>query len=394
MTKLRTVSSCGVSRLCALILTLTADACGGSGAASRAGATAAADPMTVDVARVIEQPLDVELSLPGELTAFQSVAVYPRVAGFVKAVHVDRGSRVRAGDVLVTLEAPEVIAQRAEAQSKLQGAEAQLSVARAKAESDRGTYEKLKAASATPGVVAGNDVLIAEKAAEVSQSQIVLAQQSIEAARQSLNALRDMEGYLRLTAPFDGVITERNVHPGALVGPSGASTSAAPLLRLVQNQRLRLVVPVPEAYTSQMKPGASIPFAVSAYPGETFSGTVARIAQAVDVTTRTMAVELDVNNSNGRLAPGTFCQVRWPIHRSSPSLFVPATSVATTTDRTFVIRIRDRKTEWVDVKTGLTSGPQVEVFGELHAGDDIVGRATDELRPGTEVHAREGKPGK
>jgi membrane fusion protein, multidrug efflux system len=395
MTTLRTFMS-RAHRLRSLLLVAVATAaCGGSGATtSGTGAAAPADPVMVDVAKVVEQPLDVELSLPGELTAFQSVAVYPRVAGFVKAVHVDRGSRVRTGDVLVTLEAPEVIAQRAEAQSKLQGAEAQLSVARAKAEADRGTYEKLKAASATPGVVAGNDVVVAEKAAEAGQSQIVSAQQSIEAARQSLNALRDMEGYLRLTAPFDGVITERNVHPGALVGPASPSTSATPLLRLVQNQRLRLVVPVPEAYTSQMKPGTSIPFTVAAYPGATFSGTVARIAHAVDVTTRTMAVELDVMNGDGRLAPGTFCQVRWPIHRSAPSLFVPPPSVATTTDRTFVIRIRDGKTEWVDVKTGLTSGPQVEVFGELQAGDDIVGRATDELRPGTQVHARESKPGK
>lgn len=391
MTMLSTVMS-RPQWLCSLLLMVAAAACSGP-TTSGTGATTSADPVTVDVAQVVEQPLNVELSLPGELTAFQSVAVYPRVAGFVKAVHVDRGSRVRAGDVLVTLEAPELIAQRAEAQSKLQGAEAQLAVARARAEADRGTYEKLRAASATPGVVAGNDVVVAEKAAEAGQSQMVSAQQSIEAARQSLNALRDMEGYLRLTAPFDGVITERNVHPGALVGPASASSSAAPLLRLVQNQRLRLVVPVPEAYTSQMKPGTSIPFTVAAYPGATFSGTVARIAQAIDVTTRTMAVELDVTNGDGRLAPGTFCQVRWPIHRSTPSLFVPAASVASTTDRTFVIRIRDGKTEWVDVKPGLTSGPQVEVFGDLRAGDQVVGRATDELRPGTQVRAREGKPG-
>jgi membrane fusion protein, multidrug efflux system len=395
MTTLRTFIS-RAHRLRSLLLVAVATAaCGGSGATtSGAGATAPADPVMVDVAKVVEQPLNVELSLPGELTAFQSVAVYPRVAGFVKAVHVDRGSRVRTGDVLVTLEAPEVIAQRAEAQSKLKGAEAQLSVARAKAEADQGTYEKLKAASATPGVVAGNDVVVAEKAAEAGQSQIESAQQSIEAARQSLNALRDMEGYLRLTAPFDGVITERNVHPGALVGLASASTSSAPLLRLVQNQRLRLVVPVPEAYTSEMKAGTSVPFTVAAYPAAKFSGTVARIARAVDVTTRTMAVELDVNNRDGRLAPGTFCQVRWPIHRSVPSLFVPSTGVATTTDRTFVIRVRDGRTEWVDVKTGLTSGSQVEIFGDLHSGDRIVARATDELRSGTEVRTREGKPAK
>ncbi|MGH9141680.1 MAG: biotin/lipoyl-binding protein, partial [Vicinamibacterales bacterium] len=102
----------------------------------------------------MEQPLDVQLSLPGELTAFQSVAILPRVSGFVKTVQVDRGSVVRAGDLLATLEAPEMVAQRAEAQARLQAAEAQLAVARAKADADTGTFNKLKAASATPGVVA------------------------------------------------------------------------------------------------------------------------------------------------------------------------------------------------------------------------------------------------
>jgi hypothetical protein len=105
-----------------------------------------------------------------------------------------------------------------------------------------------------------------------------------------------------------------------------------------------------------------------------------------------MPVELDVSNRDGRLAPGTFCQVRWPVRRSGPSLFVPSASVATTTDRTFVIRIRDGRTEWVDVRTGLTSGALVEVFGDLQAGDEIAGRGTDELRSGSEVRPRESQP--
>jgi membrane fusion protein, multidrug efflux system len=151
-------------------------------------------------------------------------------------------------------------------------------------------------------------------------------------------------------------------------------------------------VPVPEAYTSDLKTGTQIPFTVAAYPGESFSGTVARIAQAVDVGTRTMAVELDVANREGRLAPGTFCQVRWPVRRPRPSLFVPSTSIGATTDRSFVIRVRGGKTEWVDVRTGLTSGPLVEVFGELRGGDEIAVRGTDELRPGTDVRPREPEP--
>ena len=376
----------------AFAASLAAAACGGGDGASPAAPVTAAGPAAIDVVRVVEQSLDVPLSLPGELTAFQSVAMFPRVTGFVKSVNVDRGSRVRAGQLLASLEAPEVVAQRSEAQSKLQAAEAQLSVARAKADADNGTFARLKAASATPGVVAGNDVVIAEKTADGSANQVIAAEQSVEAARQAVNAIRDMEGYLRMTAPFAGVITERNVHPGALVGPSTSGAGATPLLQLVDTNRLRLVVPVPEAYTAEMKPGAEIAFTVAAYPGQGFSGKVARIAQAVDVGTRTMAVELDVANADGRLAPGTFCQVRWPVRRSGPSLFVPSASVAATTDRTFVIRIRNGKTEWVDVKTGLTSGALVEVFGDLRAGDEIAGRGTDELRPGTEVRPRESKP--
>ena len=353
---------------------------------------ATSGPLVVDIVRVVEQPLDVRLSLPGELTAYQTVAVFPRVTGFVKSVTVDRGSRVRAGDLLLTLDAPELVAQRLEAQSKVQAAEAQFAAARSKAEADTSTFDRLKAASAVPGVVAGNDVVVAGKAADASGSLVVSAQQGIEAARQALNAVRDMEAYLRVSAPFDGVVTERNVHPGALVGPPAAGSAAAPLLRIVDDRRLRLVVPVPEAYSSDVESGAEIPFSVAAHPGQTFTGKVARIARAVDVGTRTMAVELDVANNGGRLSAGTFSQVRWPVHRSSPSLFVPSTSVASTTGRTFVVRVRGGRTEWVDVRTGFVSGPLVEVFGDLQPGDDIANRGTDELRPGTEVRPREPKP--
>src|SRR6266540_2263628 len=133
-------------------------ACSGPETA-RPAAPAAGDSPTIAVVHPIERPLDVQLSLPGELKAYQSVDIFPRVTGFVKTVGVDRGSTVRAGDVLAVLEAPELVAQRAEAQSKVQAAEAQLSVSRAKADADRSTFERLKAASATPGVVAGNEVV-------------------------------------------------------------------------------------------------------------------------------------------------------------------------------------------------------------------------------------------
>jgi RND family efflux transporter MFP subunit len=351
-----------------------------------------AGPPTVEVVKVVEQPLNVTLSLPGELTPYQTVALYSRVTGFVKSITVDRGSRVHAGQQLATLEAPELVAQRSEAQSKLQSAQAQLAAIRAKADASASTYEKLKAASATPGVVAGNDVVLAQKTVEADQSQISAALQNVEAARQALASVTDIEAYLRVTAPFSGVVTERNVHPGALVGPGGAPGPSLPIVRVVDSNRLRLVIPVPEAYTAGVTSGTALTFTVAAYPGQRFTGTLSRISEAVDVSTRTMAVELDVNNADGRLAPGTFTQVKWPVRRTAPSLLVPAGSVASTTGRTFVIRVRGGRTEWVDVKTGLTSGPLVEVFGDLKPGDEIAARGTDELKAGTSVQAKQAKP--
>jgi len=376
-----------------LILCIGFAACRGATPGVKEGEKASGgEPPVVEVVRVVEQSLNATASMPAELTAYQTVAIYPRVTGFVKTIRVDRGTRVRAGEILAVLDAPELAAQRAEAQSKLQAASAQLAAVRAKADADTGVYERLKAAAATPGVVAGNDVVVAGKAVEADQGQVTASQQAVEGARQALAAVRDTESYLTITAPFAGVVTERNVHPGALVGPGGGAGAAAPMVRLVEDDRLRLVVPVPEAYTAGVTAGTDVSFAVAAYPGQTFTGKVARIARSVDVSTRTMAVELDVTNADGRLTPGAFCQVSWPVHRPGPSLLVPSGSVTSTTGRTFVVRIRNGRTEWVDVKTGVASGPLVEVFGDLRARDEIAARGSDEIRAGTNVRAREAKP--
>jgi RND family efflux transporter MFP subunit len=369
-------------------LAFAVSACGSRGSAADAQKPAPSGPPTLEVVQIVERPVDVTLEMPGELDPYETVAIFPKVTGFLRAIRVDRGSRVRAGELMAELEAPELVAQWAEGQSKLQAAEAQLAVTRSKADADASTYDRLKAASATPGVVAGNDLVLAQKTVEADQSQMTVAERNVDAARQALNSISQMEGYLRVTAPFDGIVTERNVHPGALVGPNSGAAATTPMLRLVDRNRLRLVVPVPEAYIAGVAEGVELLFTVPAYPGQTFSGQVARMAQAVDVKTRTMAVEIDVQNKDGRLAPGTFCQVRWPVRRPRPSLLAPSGSVASTTDRTFVVRVRNGRTEWVDVKTGLAEGPLVEVYGDLHARDEIAARGTDEIRPGTEVRIK------
>ena len=184
-----------------------------------------------------------------------------------------------------------------------------------------------------------------------------------------------------MTAPFDGVVAERDVHPGALVGPS-AST---PLLVLQQVSRLRLVVAVPEDNVGGIVRGATVSFSVPAFPTRTFSGTVARISPALDPKTRTMPVELDVANREQTLAPGMYSTVLWPVRSTEPALFVPKTSVVTTTERTFVVRDKNGLAEWVNVQKGPAEGDLVRVIGPLQEGDRVVKRATDEMREGTNL---------
>ena len=343
----------------------------------------------VQVTRVVAQKLAMTVHLPGEIEPYEVVAIFPRVTGFVKSISVDRGSHVKAGERIAQLEAPELIAQRSEAQSKLQSAQAQLAAAEAKVASDEGTYDHLKAAAATPGVVAGNDLFVAQKALDADRAQVKAQQENVGAAKQALQAISETEAYLQVRAPFDGVVTERNVHPGALVGPAGAAAGAVPMLRIETLSRLRVVVPVPETYAAGVPAGTKVEFTVPAFPGRTFSGKIARIAHSLDEKTRTMPVELEVANIKGELSPGSFSDVLWPVRRSYPTLFVPTSSVANTLERVFVVRIRDGKAEWVDVKTGATTDKMIEVFGDLHEGDTVAVRGTDELHSGSPVSAQQ-----
>ncbi len=337
------------------------------------------------VAKVTSGILSLTVALPGELEPYEAVAIYPKVAGFVRRIDVDRGSIVEHGEVIAELDAPELAARRAEGQANLGSAQSRLASSQAKLASDRGTYERVRAAAQTPGVVAGNDLDVSEQTVRAAEAAVKTAEDGVTAARQALRALADLEAYLHIRAPFDGIVTERNVHPGALVGPATNPNQSTPMVRIETRSRLRLVVPVPEAYVAGVAEGVVVACSVPAWPNQTFEGKVARISHRVDVATRTMPVELDVANSDGRLDPGMFPEVRWPVRRPSPTLFVPASAVTRTTERSFVIRVRDGTTEWVDVKTGGTSADLVEVFGALREGDEVALRGTDELRPGMRV---------
>ena len=327
--------------------------------------TASAVPVisTVEVVAITSKPLNTVTHLEGELTPYERVAIFARASGFVSNVLVDRGTHVKKGQLLLTLVAPELNAQRAESQAKLSG--------------DKATFDRLNAAAQTPGVVSGNEV--------------ETAQALVQSDKARLDSVRAMEQYLSVTAPFSGVITERDVHPGALVGPSGSGNST-PLLRLEEVQKLRLTVPVPEGLVGAMTEGTPTTFTVRAFPGVKFKGIVKRIAQSVDTKTRSMPVELDIDNSDARLASGMFADVLWPVKRAAPSLFVPATAVVQSTERTYVLRIASGLVEQVPIQRGEAQGDLLEVFGELKQGESVARRGSEELRSGMHVNVRLPQP--
>lgn len=358
---------------------------------NNAHTTQASAPPEVETVAVASRQLDLKVSLPAQLLPYQSVDIYPKVTGFLESIRVDVGSRVHQGEELMRLSAPELVAQRSQAESTMHASESQFAAAQAKLASDQGTYEHLASAAKTPGVVAANDVMVADQTVAADKGAVSAAEHSVSAARDGLRSVSQMESYLTITAPFSGVVTTRNLHPGALTGPASGQAGSQPIVRIVDTDRLRLVVPIPEAEVGDMKQGELVSFSVPAYPGESFHAPIARIAHDVDVSTRTMHIELDVHNAGGRLAPGSFATVSWPVRRHAQTLFVPSTAVTGDQQHTFVIRVRDQKAEWVNVQTGQSSGVETEIFGDLQPGDQVVRIASDSIRNGQTVSLRAAK---
>ncbi|MGH9480260.1 MAG: efflux RND transporter periplasmic adaptor subunit [Terriglobales bacterium] len=321
-------------------------------------------------------------TLPAELSAFQDVQLQARVSGFIRELNADRGSQVKAGQLLATLDAPDLEAQRAEAEHRLGSARALSLEATAAVERDQATLDRLRgAAAASAGAVAGNDIHVAEQTVAADRAEVASREAGEQAAAEALKNQTALTAYLRVTAPFPGMVVRRNASLGALAGPS-----APALFELQQLDPLRLVVDVPEAQAIGIQLGEKLPFTVSSQPNHTFHATVARIAHSVRPESRTMPIELDVANPGLLLAPGMFARVTWSFQRAQPSLFVPSTAVVRGSDRTFVERIaRNGTLEWVNVSTGFTNGDLVEIFGPLAPGQRVVAAADDALRPGERV---------
>src|SRR5260221_3062390 len=229
-----------------------------------------------EMAPVVVKMLDRKLKLPAEIQPFQAVDLVARVPSFVDRVLIDRGSVVTKGQLLIELSAPELKAQLLEYEAKALAIESQKAETQARLAGLESTYVRLKEASATPGAIALNEVVVAEKNIEAQKALIRSIDSQAAAARSASAAVKEMLTFLRIEAPFEGVITERKVHPGAIAGPA-----AGPLLHLEQVSKLRMVVYVPESEVGSIARGASVPFAIAG--GIAGTGIIARPARSVEI---------------------------------------------------------------------------------------------------------------
>lgn len=325
---------------------------------------------SLELAKVVQRPLGGSIRLPASLAAYQKVSIYPRINGFVQKIMVDRGSKVKKGQVLLVLEAPEVTQQYYAAQSKYIQATAMFA-------SSKDNYERTLATSAEPGTISPHDL-------ELSRARMLADSALMNSEKATFKAQEVNLSYLTVTAPFDGVITERNIHPGALVGPD-TKVDDKPMLLLEQEDKLRLVLQVPEMYSAQLAESATVSFEVNALRGKTFTGKITRQAGTLNDRYRSEAVEIDVENPDRVLKAGMYAEVVLPLKGSAQALLVPSSAVVTSTERKYVIVVKDHYTHWVDVEEGNHHNDSTEVFGQLHAGDEVVMQANDEIKEGIKV---------
>jgi membrane fusion protein (multidrug efflux system) len=352
-----------LSALALLLLGCQSDEPADTGRKPRPEATSSP---TYEIGTVSRQSVGHRVQLPGEFRAYQEISIYPRANGFVERVLVDRGSSVRKGQVLMEIDAPEAQEQLVAARSKVLRAEALLVASREH-------YRRLRASSEVPGSVSALDLETAEARVR-ADSATVLGEQA------SYRALSKIESYLTVRAPFDGVITERNVHPGALVG-AGANQNR-PMLILQQQTRLRLVVDVPEAYTRSLRQGQEIAFTVSSFGSQEFRGKISRRSGSMNQQFRSETVEIDVPNATRTLMPGMFAEIALESDGSAGALSVPPSAVLTTTERQYVVKVDGGRAVFVDVRRGQQAGDRVEVFGSLRPDDAIVLNPRESLKEG------------
>jgi membrane fusion protein (multidrug efflux system) len=318
---------------------------------------------------VSEAALSSSAKLPGQLIPFNEVNLFPKVNGFVKEILVDRGSIVKQGQLLAVLEAPEM-------ESQLQAADSRYLQAQENATASKEKYQRLLEAAKEPGSVSPLDL-------DNAVSKMKADQAMAQSEHSNVESVRTMQGYLRIYAPFDGMIIERNVSPGALVAPGKATDQ--PMFILQDIHKMRLTVDIPEDYVDKVDLTQPVTFTFNAMPGTPYTAKISRSANALG-SMRSEAIEIDVQNKGAKLKPGMYAEVQIPMVSGAKSLQVPNNAIIRSTENEYVIAVIDGKANLINIKEGLVSNDSTEIFGNLKAGDKIVIHGNDEIKQGDSIN--------
>jgi len=310
------------------------------------------------------------ITLPSELLPYERVEIRSKVQGYLKKINVDIGTRVRKGQLLALIDAPEITSRVSEFTEKIQSA-------KAKYLASKDNYDRIHSASETDGVIAASEL-------EKVKNTFLADSAEYKAAIYNAATYKQIGNYLAITSPFNGVVIKRNAHEGTFVG----NPSELPLLVIEDNSRLRLQVAVPEVYAGTSLKKQSIKFTTKAMPEKVFDAKLVRKSENIDNATRSEIWEFEVPNPEKLLKAGMYADAKLSLQRTMPGITLPSSAIVTTLEKKFAIKVRQGKTEWVDINQGLNLGDRIEVFGSISAGDTMVLKANEELKPDVPVHVK------
>ena len=310
-----------------------------------------------------------DLTLPGNVQAFNSAPIYARVSGYLKKWYVDIGTKVKAGQLLAEIDVPDQDQQLAQARADLATAVANQKLS---AQTAKRWNALAKVNAAAPQDVDERNADLAAKTAAVASSKA------------NVDRLQDLENFKRITAPFEGMVTSRSVDVGALV--TVGAPGGTPLFTVADDSKVRLYVNVPQNYSAQIKPGMTASFTVPDYPGQTFHATLATSSGAVDATTGTVLIQLQADNADARLKAGGYAQVHFDLPANASSIRLPASALIFNDQGTVVAVVGPGNTVIVRPVAILRDyGSEVEIAAGVSRTDRVIDNPLDSLKQGDKV---------
>jgi RND family efflux transporter MFP subunit len=314
-----------------------------------------------------------ELVLPGNVDAFYSAAIHSQVMGYVQEWRKDIGAKVHQGDVLAVVDTPELDDRIAVAQSELAKAKANLALAKVTA----ARWDSLRHTAA-----------VSQQEADEKDSDARAQAAQVDAAQSNVDRLKAQKAFSNIVAPFDGVVTARNVDVGSLVRADGVDTP--PLFTVADIHQMRVYVPVPETYAASLKDGMKATLELPEYPDRKFDATIETTSHAIDRKSRSLLVELTADNKDGALSPGAFARIRFELPPDPNTLTIPASAIVFRGDAPQVAAIgRDNRVSLKKVQIMRDLGTEVEITGGLNQDERIVANPPDSIGNGEEVRVME-----